>query len=204
MARYETPEDPRDSELKPRRLRRNRSDGRDYVPLIGLLLGIVVTIIAIVVAWQLVTNFLIPEPLVVAPPAPTVVLVTAPATAAPTATADLATPTPLPTLTPEPTSDPALPPELITVGLFASVANTGGIGVTVRGGPSTNNAPLLIAPEAAIVEIIGGPTEGSGFTWWQLRLEDGTEGWAAADFLEPAGRPEGWGTGSDTDNSESQ
>ena len=57
MARYETPEDPRDSELKPRRLRRNRSDGRDYVPLIGLLLGIVVTIIAIVVAWQLVTNF---------------------------------------------------------------------------------------------------------------------------------------------------
>ena len=126
-------------------------------------------------------QFLIPEPLVVAPPAPTVVLVTAPATAAPTATADLATPTPLPTLTPEPTSDPALPPELITVGLFASVANTGGIGDGAWRTEYEQCTPV-IAPEAAIVEIIGGPTEGSGFTWWQLRLEDGAEGWAAADF----------------------
>jgi hypothetical protein len=193
MARYQAPEDPQDSELNPKRHRRNRSDGRDYVPLIGLLLGIVVTLIAIVIAWQLVTRFLAPEPLVVSSPVPTIIRVTAPPTEQPTVTPELETPTPLPTLTPQPTVDLSQATDSVAVGYFAEVANTGGIGVTVRGGPSTSNASLLIALEGSIVEVIGGPTEGNGFTWWQIRLEDGTEGWAAADFLVPAGRPDGWG-----------
>lgn len=199
MASYQPPEDPRESDLKPHRPRQNRSEGGSWIPLVGLLLGVLVTVIAIIVAWQVAVTVLVPEPLVVASPLPTIIRVTAPPTAPPTVTPELATPTPLPTPTPEPTEDPATPPPLITVGFFGRVANTGGIGVTVRLGPSTNNARVLIAPEGDNVEIIGGPTEGSGFTWWQIRLEDGTEGWAAADFLEPAGRPEGWGAAGDAE-----
>jgi hypothetical protein len=73
------------------------------------------------------------------------------------------------------------------------VANTDGIGVSVRGGPSTDNIRLLLAPEGTLGLVIAGPEEGSGFIWWQLRLEDGTEGWVASDFLVPAAPPPGDG-----------
>jgi hypothetical protein len=75
------------------------------------------------------------------------------------------------------------------VGYFAEVANTDGIGVTVRGGPSTSNVSVLIADEGTLLLIIGGPTEANGFLWWQVQLQDGTEGWAAGDFLLPAAGP---------------
>ena len=70
-------------------------------------------------------------------------------------------------------------------------AATGGVGVTVRGGPSTSNVRLTVADEGAAILVIGGPTEGSGLTWWQVMLDDAeqTEGWVAADFLTPTGEP---------------
>jgi hypothetical protein len=37
--------------------------------------------------------------------------------------------------------------------------------------------------------VLGGPEAGDGFEWWQIQLADGTEGWAAANFLEPAAAP---------------
>ena len=36
---------------------------------------------------------------------------------------------------------------------------------------------------------IGGPEQGNERFWWQVRLEDDSEGWAAAEFLEPAAAP---------------
>jgi uncharacterized protein YraI len=69
------------------------------------------------------------------------------------------------------------------------VANTGGIGVTVRGGPSTRNVALTVAEEGTIMLILGGPEEGDDFAWWQVKLQDETEGWVVGDFLEPAAAP---------------
>lgn len=189
MARYEVPPDPRESDLRPQRQRRQRSDQTDYVPLIGLALGLVVTAAAVYIAWQLAANLLRTTPLDVEPLDPTVVVLTAPAELAPTATPRLPTPTPLPTLTPEPTPDRSIAPQTVQVGYFAQVANTQGAGLSVRGGPSTDNVKLITAPEGSLVLVIGGPAEGSGFTWWQARLTDGTEGWMAAQFLIPAAAP---------------
>jgi hypothetical protein len=107
----------------------------------------------------------------------------------PTATQAVVLPTVVPTFTPIPTPDNATAPDELTAGFYAQVANTEGTGVRMRGGPSVNNISLLVVPEDTVALVIGGPTENDGFLWWQLQLEDGTEGWAAGDFLIPAAAP---------------
>lgn len=119
----------------------------------------------------------------------TVIVLTAPArsTLLPTSAAPL--PTPIPTFTPIPTPDTAVAPAEITAGYYAVVANTDGLGVTVRGGPSTRNVALTVADEGTFMVVLGGPEEGDNFTWWHVQLDDGIEGWVAANFIEPAAGP---------------
>ena len=184
MARYQAPEN-------PKRPRRNRRDSFDWVPLIGFFLGILVTVVAVFFAYQWVTQYLETTPLDVEVPVAAVTTLTAPPTAAPTETQPLETSTPIPTLTPEPTADLGDVPEVVTVNYYATVINTGGAGLSVRGGPSTDNIKLVTAQEGSLVLVLEGPTEGSSYTWWKVLLDDGTEGWMAAQFLEPAAAPEG-------------
>lgn len=193
MARYQAPDDPRDNELRQSRKRRSRETRRDWTPWIGLFLGLLVTIFAAYIAFQLVNRFIDTIPLRQDPAEANVIVLTAPASPTPTLTPSLEEPTTIPTLTPEPTQDNASAPESVQVGFYASVSNTDGVGVTIRGGPSTDNVRLLVAQEGALVFIVDGPAEGSGFTWWQVRLDDGTDGWMAADFLVPADAPDGDG-----------
>ncbi|MCL4869287.1 MAG: SH3 domain-containing protein [Anaerolineae bacterium] len=186
MARYQIPEDPRNPEYRPRR---QRQTSREPIPWLWLGLGLLVTIISLFLAYNFATTLLAREPIAAGPSAPEVIRLTAPATAAPSPTVPANTPTPIPTLTPIPTPDVAVAPEEITVGYYARVVNTQNIGVTVRGGPSTDNVRVLVAPEGTIMLVIGGPTVNADFTWWQVRLQDGTEGWVAGQFITPAAAP---------------
>ena len=98
------------------------------------------------------------------------------------------TATPPPTATPVPTVPAALGPNL-----FAKVINTGGAGVSLRSGPGTNNSRVDIAGEETIVFIVDGPRadeNGQEYVWWFIRNENGIEGWAAQDFLEPSLPPD--------------
>ena len=103
----------------------------------------------------------------------------------------LPTPSPIPTFTPIPTPDTAVAPPEITVGFYALVANTDGFGINLRGGPSTSNAQIQVVDEGTLVLVIGGPEadEANNRLWWQLQLEDGTEGWSVGEFLVPAAGP---------------
>lgn len=187
MARYQRPEDPRNPENRPRR---QRQTSREPIPWLWLGLGLVVTIISLFVAYNFATSLLEREPLAAAPqPSPEIIRLTAPPSPTPAPTTQRNTPTPIPTLTPIPTPDVAVAPTEITVGYYARVVNTEGIGVTVRGGPSTDNVRVLVAPEETLMLVIAGPTENDDFVWWQVRLDDGTEGWVAGQFLEPAAAP---------------
>lgn len=188
MARYQVPQDPRRPNPGPTAEADNQP--RAPIPWRWLGLGVLVTILGIAASIGLLNAFLVKEPLQVTPINPTVLVLTAPPSAVPTQTPLLPTPTSIPTLTPIPTPDLAVAPEEITPGYYAVVVNTEGFGVTVRGGPSTNNVPLVVANEGTILFVFGGPAEGNGFLWWQVRLDDGTEGWAAADFLAPAVAPD--------------
>jgi hypothetical protein len=191
MARYQRPPDPRqaDTPLATTRMRRQRADSREPIPWFWLAMGVVVTAAGIVLALMLATSLLSREPLTTVLPTPTIIRLTAPPSAVPSATTVFVTPTAIPTLTVTPTPDTANAPDEVTVGFYAQVANTDGIGVSIRGGPSTDNIRLVLASEGTLVEVIGGPAEGNNFSWWQVRLEDGTEGWVVADFLVPAPAP---------------
>jgi len=69
--------------------------------------------------------------------------------------------------------------------------NTDGVGVVLRGGPSTDNIRVQLIDEGVAFLVIDGPAEGSDLLWWQVRLDDGVEGWVAADFLAPVARSGG-------------
>lgn len=191
MARYQRPPDPRESQeefVQYQRSNRNQGE-RQPVPWRWLVLGIVVTLIGLGIAAVILSTFLFRAPLPAPVPGPQIIRLTAPPVGQATQTPLLPTATEVPTLTPPPTPDLSIAPEAITVGYYAAVANTENIGVSLRGGPSTDNLRLSLIPEGTLLLVSGGPTEGSGLIWWQVKTEDGTEGWVAGDFLVPASAP---------------
>ena len=93
------------------------------------------------------------------------------------------TATPIPSATPIPTA-----PNELAKGVYAQVIGTEGAGVSLRSGPGTNNARLDVASEESVVLILDGPKadeNGEDIVWWFVRGPNGTEGWAAQNFLKP-------------------
>ena len=187
MARYEAPPNPRDPDDK--RQHPSRYGEQDPIPWRYFGMGIVVTFVSIVLAMALARAFLLRPPLQNAQTGPNLIVLTAPPTTIPTETPILPTPTAVPTFTPIPTPDNATAPEEVTIGYYAAVSGTGEAGVTVRGGPSTSNAILTVANEGDLLLIIGGPESANDLLWWNVELEDGTQGWAAGLYLTPAAAP---------------
>lgn len=78
-------------------------------------------------------------------------------------------------------------PATLAVGILAEVAATDGQGVNVRQQPGYRAPVLTVAPEGALMRIIGGPQmDGQGITWWQVDYS-GLRGWVQADYLRAAG-----------------
>jgi len=191
MARYQRPPDPRESpeEFADYRRPGQNEDGRQPIPWKWLGLGVVVTLFGLGLAALILSSFLLREPLPAPVEGPQIIRLTAPPGGLATETPSLPTATEVPTLTPPATPDLSIAPAAITVGYYAAVANTENVGVSLRGGPSTDNLRLQLVAEGTPLLVSGGPEEGSGLIWWQVRLEDGTEGWVAGDFLIPAAAP---------------
>jgi len=80
-------------------------------------------------------------------------------------------------------TEEAAPKEPLSVGDKAVVCCTDGSGLRMRSGAGTGHPIVKMLAEDKVVEVIGGPQEATGFTWWQIRDEVGTSGWAADDFL---------------------
>lgn len=165
-------------------------------PVIWLLGGVLFTILAIVGSLmyfnqQLTQNT--PEQPESAN-LPTIIRITAPATPVPTETPIIPTPTSIPTLTPSPTPDRLVAPVEITTGFFAQIANTDGVGVKFRNGFGLSNGVIFILEEGSVGLVIDGPVDSDGFIWWQLELEDGTQGWTAEQFIIPVSEPNTWRT----------
>lgn len=58
-------------------------------------------------------------------------------------------------------------------------------GLNLRESASTEADVVTQLSAGQEVNIIGGPEEAGGYTWWQVQLGDGLQGWVAGDFLEP-------------------
>lgn len=57
-------------------------------------------------------------------------------------------------------------------------------GLNVRSSGSLNNTPLCTQATGSTGTIIGGPTSGSGYTWWQVDYDAGCDGWSGANYLQ--------------------
>jgi len=97
----------------------------------------------------------------------------------PTIAPATATPTAPPTATVEPTLEQVT----FAIGDKAVVSGTDQAGLRMRAGAGTGHAQVKLLPENSVLEIIGGPKEANGYTWWQVRDQTGTTGWVAGDFL---------------------
>lgn len=174
----------------PQSERSSNRSVRPPIPWVWLGLGIMTAVIGLVILLILLTNYLVQpsgdesaigEPSIIqltAPPQPTATIFTNPPT-----------PTVAPTATTAPTPDLSIAPDTVTIGYYARVVETGGVGVTVRNGPSTSNQPVIVAGEGSVIMVTGGPTQAGQYDWWQVRLSDGTVGWVAGDFLIPSAAP---------------
>ena len=87
---------------------------------------------------------------------------------------------------------PPIPTVVITntpiplrVGLQAAVYGVGNDKLNIRNSPSLNQSQILFREEEGKrFEIIGGPQEADGYTWWQLRdPQFQVQGWAVANYL---------------------
>ena len=65
------------------------------------------------------------------------------------------------------------------------VTGTSGEGLLLRPNPSSENQPIKTLTEGTVVTIIGEDFSGPDRVWKHVRDVDGTEGWAAADWLKP-------------------
>lgn len=87
---------------------------------------------------------------------------------------------------------PAIPTVIITntpiplrVGVRAAVFGVGSDQLNIRNRPSLSDSQVLFREsEGKIFEVIGGPQEADGFTWWRVRdRQFHVEGWAVANYL---------------------
>ena len=75
--------------------------------------------------------------------------------------------------------------EVIVVGAYVRVVDTGETGLRMRSGPGLSHATMATLQDGDVLTVIGGPQSGDGFAWWQLE-RNSTVGWCASDWLEPA------------------
>lgn len=159
------------------------------MPWLWLGLGALVTLVGLAVALSAILSYLTEPPAEQVALEPTIIVLTAPPQPTATATVLRPTPTVVATTTPVPTIDVSVAPPEITAGYYAAVANTGGVGVTVRNGASTRNVPVIVASEGSVLFVLAGPTDADNYRWWNVRLADGAEGWVVGDFLVPSAAP---------------
>ena len=113
-------------------------------------------------------------------PTPVLIVVKAP-------TATLPLPTALPTdiINPTATSLPGIPGGEVAQGAYVQIVNTGGSGLRVRSEAGLQGEVLFLALEDEVFQVIDGPRQVDGYTWWYLVAPYNNElsGWAVADYL---------------------
>lgn len=98
------------------------------------------------------------------------------------------------TVTVSTTQAPVVPAGPIAAGVTVRVINSAPEGVSLRAGGGTNYARLTTLTDGMLLTVLeppagfneAYPSPADGYTWWRVRLENGTVGWIADNWLEAA------------------
>ncbi|MCI0519850.1 MAG: hypothetical protein L0Z70_06280 [Chloroflexi bacterium] len=95
------------------------------------------------------------------------------------------TATPAPPATPTPPAQPSQPGGPISIGAYVQISGTGGDGLRMRSQPGLNGKILFLGLEAEVFQIVEGPRQADGYTWWLAAApyDPNVQGWAVADYL---------------------
>jgi len=72
------------------------------------------------------------------------------------------------------------------IGQYVQVYNTNGLGLNLRSCASTSCSVIVNMPDGTVMQVIGGPSQANGYTWWNLSGYVGgafRSGWAVQDYL---------------------
>ena len=73
-------------------------------------------------------------------------------------------------------------------------------GLNTRHRPGVESRTVATLPQGAVGEIMNGPTDEDGYTWWGVHWLDANEwGWSAGQYLESTGGGGGGGGGGNAD-----
>jgi len=88
-----------------------------------------------------------------------------------------------PGATTTPSATPAAATGALAVGQRARVSTQIPLNLRDRPGAAQDNAVLLVLEPNTLVEVVDGPRQADGFTWWKVRVAN-SEGWCAGEYLE--------------------
>ena len=95
----------------------------------------------------------------------------------------------------EPTESSLTSPTLLTspildnsqkqfsIGATVVVTGTGKDRLALRSDPGPHYSRIKLIKDGSTLTIIDGPVDADGFTWWKVRTQEGTDGWAVSDYL---------------------
>jgi hypothetical protein len=105
----------------------------------------------------------------------------------PAPTATYPAPISSPAATPTSTASIPQPPQsgMITRGSYVQITGTGGDGLRLRAEPGLNGTVRFLGIEAEVFQVIDGPQEVDGYSWWFLQApyDVNVQGWAVANYL---------------------
>jgi hypothetical protein len=73
------------------------------------------------------------------------------------------------------------------IGQYVTVYNTSGLGLKLHSCANTSCSEVVNMPDGTVMQVVGGPTQASGYIWWNLSGYVGgvyDSGWAVQDYLE--------------------
>lgn len=93
------------------------------------------------------------------------------------------------TIVPTPTifiTEPPVNSYKFKLGDFVQITGTSGDGLRLRSEPGRSYLVNFIGMDAEVFEVIDGPIEEDGFTWWHLEApyDENRTGWSVDEYLQ--------------------
>ena len=84
------------------------------------------------------------------------------------------------------TPQPVQQPKGININGYVQIIDTGNVGLNIRSGPGVIYDKKFLGLEGEVFQVVGGPVEADGYTWWQLEApyDSDRSGWAVESYLK--------------------
>ncbi len=77
------------------------------------------------------------------------------------------------------------PVPVVIIGTTVEVSGTGTDQLRLRVAPGLTQETIATFEDGTRLRVTDGPQTSDGFAWWQVKSDEGQEGWVAEDWLVP-------------------